>query len=247
MDKTIQKEFERSIAAIQALAGGLVVSCQASEGEPLDAPQHICALALSALNGGACALRLEGVENISYVRKHVEVPIIGLAKSKAIKPVDRVRSVFITATFAEAKEIAAAGADIIALDATGRSRPDGLSLKETITMIHEQLGKSVWADIATVDEAVYAEESGADLITTTLYGYTEETQKSEEAGPDFELVERMCQRLNRPVALEGRIWSPYEVTKAFELGVHCVSVGSAITRPQLITRRFVNAIPDSCR
>lgn len=229
--------------AVKQVAGELIVSCQASTGEPLCSPEHILALALSAINGGAGALRLEGVDNIKLVRANTKLPIIGLTKDDTIAPGDRLKKVYITGSYADAESLAKAGADIIALDATGRPRPDGLSLKEQIEKIHEQLNLPVWADVSTFSEGVAAREAGADVISSTMYGYTEETVLPPEQGPSFELLKDLCQHMDCPVILEGRVWHPEEVTRAFELGVHAVVVGSAITRPQLITQRFVKAIP----
>lgn len=225
------------------LEGSLVVSCQASPGEPLCSPEHISALSLSALNGGAAALRLEGKENIQAVRKLTKVPIIGLIKSDLVAEANRATSVYITSTFAEARLIADAGADIIAIDATQRPRPDGSSVVELIARIHKELGKPVWADISTFAEGLFAAESGADAVSTTLSGYTEETAKTSPDGPDLELLKSLCDKLPLPVILEGKVWHPQEVQEAFTLGAYAVVVGSAITRPQLITRRFVQVTP----
>lgn len=229
--------------SIARLEHALIVSTQASDNEPLNTPEHLCALALSGLNGGARALRLEGCNNIAYIRSHCDVPIIGLVKSEAVAEEKRLESVYITASFADAKSCAEAGADIIACDATQRARPDGLSLAQLIERIHSELDRAVWADVATCEEGIAAAQSGADLVSTTLYGYTSETKRDAEEPPDFQLLSRLCRELDKPVVLEGRVWHPQEVQKAFELGAYAVVVGSAITRPQLITRRFVAAVP----
>ncbi|MBI4534176.1 MAG: N-acetylmannosamine-6-phosphate 2-epimerase [Candidatus Melainabacteria bacterium] len=229
-------------SSVQALSGGLVVSCQASLGEPLATPQCILALSLSAINGGAKGLRLEGVENIQYVRKHTHVPIIGLIKSQSIPAEDRLNKVYITATFEEAKAVVAAGADIVAIDATSRPRPDGMSPGLLISSIHKELGKPVWADISQTQEGIAAVELGADVVSTTLYGYTSQTYLPKDAGPALELLQQLCQTVSVPVVLEGRIWQPDHVSQAFAIGAYAVVVGSAITRPQLITKRFVRAI-----
>jgi len=230
---------------IEKIKGILIVSCQADAGEPLAVPEHIKALALSAIIGGAKALRLEGIENINAVRAATNLPIIGLSKSKTISNSDRLDKVYITASFAEAKALAEAGSDIIALDATERPRADGLTLKETIARIHKELNKPVWADISTFAEGIQAEKFGADLISTTLFGYTKETKLAGDHGLDFDLVTKLAKEIKTPVILEGRVWYPEEVTKAFAYGAFAVVVGSAITRPHLITERFVRAIPKS--
>lgn len=233
---------------LQALEGVLVVSCQASVGEPLCSPDHILAMSLSALNGGAGALRLEGVENIRFVRQALDahysgkVPIIGLTKSE-IPAQEKLTSVYITASFEDARALAQSGADIIALDATGRKRADGMTLAQTVERIHNELAKPIWADCATFSEGMEAFEAGVDLVSTTLYGYTQETSLPKDHGPGLELLKEFVDHVGVPVILEGRVWHPDELTRAFELGAHAVVVGSAITRPQLITERFVKAIP----
>jgi N-acylglucosamine-6-phosphate 2-epimerase len=234
----MQSKFEQ----ISKLAQALIVSSQASDDEPLNKPEHLCALALSGLAGGARGLRLEGAANIAYIRQRTAVPLIGLTKSATVLEKERLSSVYITATFAEAKAVSDSGADLIAIDATPRRRPDGLNLVQLIEAIHKQLNKPVWADISTLPEGLAAAEAGADVVSTTLYGYTAETQKESEDPPDFTLLESLVKALPLPVVLEGRVWHPHEAAKAFELGAYAVVVGSAITRPQLITKRFVQAI-----
>ena len=232
---------------IKRLQGGLIASCQASAGEPLCAPEHILALALATIAGGAIGLRLEGAENIRAVRNcqavPATVPVVGLIKSPLIADAERLSKAYITSTFAEAAAIAAAGADIVALDATGRERPDGHSLLQMIGRIHDQLGKPVWADVATSAEGIEAARAGADIVSTTLFGYTEQTAAPAEEGPALDLLEELAAKLEIPVILEGRVWHPGEVTEAFRRGAYAVVVGSAITRPTLITERFVRAIP----
>jgi N-acylglucosamine-6-phosphate 2-epimerase len=238
-------EKKISFEVVRSLTGALIVSSQASSGEPLCAPEHIAAMALSAVNGGAKGLRLEGADNVAYLRSRTSLPIIGLTKSGRVRDKDRLSSVYITATFKEAQEIAEAGSDIVAIDATERPRPDGSVLSDLIKDIHAKLNKPVWADIATVEQGMAAAKYGADVISTTLYGYTAETVKPADEGPDFGLLKVLCAELTLPVVLEGRVWDPEQVKRAFDLGAFAVVVGSAITRPQLITRRFVRAIPVS--
>ena len=234
---------EKIWESLRQLDGALVVSCQASEGEPLCAPTHILALALSAINGGASGLRLEGPENIQLVRNNTSLPIVGLTKSPHVPPGERLKRVYITASFEEARAVSEAGADIVALDATGRPRPDGSRLPELIERVHAELGKPVWADVSSLSEALAAWQAGADAVSTTLAGYTEETRSLSDEGPALTLLADLCRQLPIPVALEGRVWHPDEVRRAFELGAYSVVVGSAITRPHLITSRFVRAIP----
>lgn len=231
--------------SINKLKGVLIVSCQADVGEPLCKPEIIAALSLSVLSGGASALRLEGVENVRAVRAVTDVPIIGLTKIHGISYDERINSAYITSTFAEAKALSDAGADIIAIDATGRPRKDGLSVAATIARIHDELNKPVMADLATIEEAKAASDAGVDILSTTLFGYTAETVAGDDVGPGFDLLSAMLKVSDAPVIMEGRIWQTSEVTKAFELGAYAVVVGSAITRPHHITKRFVQAIPDN--
>jgi N-acylglucosamine-6-phosphate 2-epimerase len=228
---------------VERLQGVLVVSCQAAEGEPLCHPSHILALSLSAITGGAGGLRLEGGQNIEVVRPFTRLPIIGLSKNDEIPESERLNNVYITGTFEEAEELAEAGADIIALDATPRKRPNNVKLETLIERIHKDLNKPVLADISTYEEGLEAAKMGADFISTTLFGYTAETQQPAESGPALQLLEQLIASIAKPIVLEGRIWNPSEVTRAFEIGAHFAIVGSAITRPQLITERFVKAIP----
>jgi putative N-acetylmannosamine-6-phosphate epimerase len=239
----VKQEKQNKWPVIARLKGALIVSCQASEGEPLCAPEHIKALALSAIAGGAMALRLEGAANISTVRAVTDLPIVGLSKAKSVRDADRLKSVYITATFDEAQTLAQAGADIIALDATSRPRAGGITLAQLISEIHNSLKLPVLADISTLAEAIEAQRLGADLVSTTLSGYTQETAQPYEAEPALDLLEKMQNSITVPTILEGRVWHPNEVTRAFNIGAHAVVVGSAITRPQIITERFVKAIP----
>jgi len=227
---------------VKALQGGLIVSCQASTGEPLCKPEHIVALALTVINGGADALRLEGVENIRAVRAVTDIPIVGITKTDGLTAEERLETVFITPTYEDARKVAEAGADIIALDATGRPRPDGLTLEETIALIHRELDKPVWADVATLEEGTVAFSAGSDIVSTTLFGYTSYCLADEAGGPGFDLLKALVEAVTVPVILEGRVWHTGDVERAIEYGAYAVVVGSAITRPHLITRRFRQAL-----
>lgn len=225
------------------LPRGLVVSCQALEGEPLHGPHFMAAMAKAAVMGGAVALRVNGPEDIRAVRQSVQVPIIGLYKAK-IEGFD----VFITPTFEHARMVKEAGADVVALDATKRGRPDGLSLPQTIARIHEELGIEVMADVSTLKEGVAASQAGADYVATTLSGYTPYSRQSQD--PDLALVRQLAEAVNTPVVAEGRFWTPREVMDAIRQGAYGIVVGTAITRPQEITKRFakaaVRAMKTSC-
>lgn len=209
----------------------------------MDTPEHLCAMAESALSGGACAVRLAQVRNIRHFReRHPQVPIIGITKPEVI-PEDANRKVYITPTLADIASLAPA-CDIVALDATRRPRPGGETLEEIVRDARERWPNlALMADIATLEEGLFAESLGFDLIGTTLSGYTAESLQTHDQGPDFLLLEALASRLKTPVILEGRIWHPDEVERAFSLGAHAVVIGSAVTRPREIVRRFVRAIP----
>ncbi len=224
---------------LQIIDGGIIASCQASCGEPLNAPIHINALAQSCLLGGAKALRLEGIENIDYVKMQTRVPIIGLTKDD-ISEADKYHKVYITRTINDALALKNAGCDLIAIDATIRYRGSDCDLKTLIDYIHNDLDLPVWADIATYSEAINASNLGCDIISTTLYGYTDET-KAIATGPAFALLEILARELTIPVVLEGQVSTPDDIIVAFKSKAKAVVVGSAITRPILITRKFVDA------
>lgn len=218
---------------LESLKGGLVVSCQALEDEPLHGSSHMAAMAMAAKEGGAVGIRANGYDDIKAIKEKVDLPIIGILK----KHYPGFKA-FITTTKADAKLIADAGADIISIDATNESRPE--NLKDLVRYIHEDLNKCVMADIATVQEAENAEKIGCDLIGTTLSGYTPETIHRNR--PDFELLKDLSKKVKVPIVAEGNIASPEQAKKALELGASFVVIGAAITRPQLITQKFVEGM-----
>lgn len=221
---------------INRLKGKIVVSCQAMPSEPLYLEKCMVAMMKSVIKGGAGGLRVAGARDVRNAKRLFEVPVIGLTKPDII-PSNWQEIVYITPTVNEVIELVDAGADIIAFDGTMRPRPNGAKLEELIKYI--KINKRVsMADISTLEEGINAEKLGANILSTTLSGYTQFSQNRGD-GPDFELLKQLVENTNLPVVLEGRIWEPEEVTKAFELGAHCVVIGSAITRPQLITKRFI--------
>ena len=215
--------------------GGLIVSCQARDDNPLRGPHFMVAMARAAVEAGAGGIRAEGVADIAAIRAAVSVPIIGL-----IKRTDPGFDVYITPDFAAAKAVADAGADIIAIDATQRPR-QGEKLGTLIGRIHAELGKPVMADLATLAEAVRAEAEGCDYIGSTMAGYTAETSHRRD-GPDLELLGELVAHCHRPVIAEGRYDTPDLAARALALGAHAVVVGTAITNPREIARRFVAAM-----
>ena len=212
----------------------IIISVQAMPDEPLYKEECMTAMMQSVINGGAKALRLAGARDIKNAKKLFNVPVIGLTKPDKL-PENWMEVVYITPSLKEVQELIEADADIIATDATQRPRPKE-SLEEILNSIIAA-GKLAMADISTFEEGIKARELGFDIISTTLSGYTSYSNKNIE-GPDFELLKNLVNELDCPVILEGRIWTPDDVNKAFELGAFGVVIGSAVTRPQLITKRF---------
>ncbi len=223
---------------IKRLEHKVVVSVQAMPSEPLYQEQCINAMMKSVVKGGAGGLRVAGVRDVKNAKQLFDVPVIGLTKPDII-PKNWQEIVYITPTLKEVISLVDAGADVIAFDGTMRPREGGCKLAEIIKYV--KINKRVsMADVSTVDEGINAAKLGANIISTTLSGYTKESLGVNDKEPDFELLEALVKETDKPVVLEGRIWEPWQVEKAFELGAHCVVIGSAITRPQLITKRFVN-------
>ena len=225
----IMKEFETIFKR------GLIVSCQARDDEPLHGAGIMARMARAAEIGGAVGIRADGSQDISEIKKIVSLPIIGINKIKT-----EGFDVYITPTFDAARTIALAGADVIALDGTARPRPNGETLTSIIHRIHEELGQPVMADCSTLDEGLAAVIAGANAVSTTLSGYTSYSPKMEE--PDIELLRALIQKAKVPVVAEGRYHYPEQAGHAMQLGAYAVVVGGAITRPQEITKRFVNKI-----
>lgn len=220
---------------IKSLKNKVIVSVQAMPNEPLYKEDCMFAMMQSVVNGGASALRVAGVRDVKNA-KTLGIPVIGLTKPDGL-PENWKEIVYITPTLKEVNELIDAGADVVAFDGTRRPRPNNCTLQEIVSRI-KSANRYAMADIATYDEAMYCAELGVDIISTTLSGYTQESLSDSDT-PDFELLQKIVENTDVPVILEGRIWEPSQVDKAFELGAHCVVIGSAITRPQLITKRFI--------
>lgn len=220
---------------------GLIVSAQALEGNPFRNSEALALMAEAAALGGAVAIRANGVEDISAMRKRISIPIIGIDKRK-----DSSGRTVITPDFAGAKRIVEAGASIVALDATFYPSDIAQDRKELIRRIHEELGALVMADISTLEEAVAAAQMGADAVSTTLAGYVPGALHSEDDLylPDFTLLSAIVQaKLPCKVVAEGRIWGGEDLRAAFDLGADAVVIGKAITNPMAITRYYNSFIP----
>lgn len=217
--------------------GGLIVSCQAPSGSPINKPEFIAALAETAERNGAVGVRIDSPENVSAVKKRVKIPVLGIYKI-----VSDSSDVYITPTFAAAKHIIEAGADIIAVDATRRPRPDGEKLENIVSRVREEFDQPIMADVALFDEGLHAAETlGVNVVSTTLSGYTPETKHLIK--PDFQLVERLAAKLTIPIVCEGRLRSTDDVRRAFDCGAFAVVVGGAITGIDLLVEKFVGATP----
>lgn len=216
------------------LRGGLVVSCQAYPGEPMRHPETMAQVAQAAVRGGAVGLRAQGLADIAVICERVDVPVIGIWKVGD-------EGVFITPTMRHAQAVLAAGADVVAIDGTARQRPDRLTLTETVRGLHEEVDAVVMADCDSFDSAMGAAEAGADLIGTTLAGYTGGRARTD--GPDLALLEALVRALPEvPIIAEGRIHTPAQARAAHDVGAFAVVVGTAITHPTTITRWFADAL-----
>jgi N-acylglucosamine-6-phosphate 2-epimerase len=223
------------MALVEQIRGGLIVSCQALPDEPLYGSEIMARMAVAAYQGGARAIRANTPQDIAAIRQSVNLSLIGLYKEDIPG-----YPVYITPTLAHAQAVAAAGADVIAIDATARPRPQPGTLADFIAAIHETTGCLVLADIATLEEGVAAEAAGADLISTTMSGYTADSPQQSE--PDVELVLHLSKQVSVPILAEGRYRLPEQVRTALAYGATAVVVGGAITRPQAITQWFVDGL-----
>lgn len=223
---------------LDALAGGLIVSCQVKTDDPLYSDGVVARLAQCAIWGGAKGLRLNEPANIAAVRPLTDLPIIGLWKESAPGT-----DVFLTPTLKHAKAVLEAGADVVAVDATDRIGPRGTRAHAIIGEIREMLGDvPILADIRNADEARHALQLGADLVAPTLYRFGDNPKSTDE--PDFDelaAILESCRGLG-PVVMEGKINTPEQALESLYMGAHAVVVGSAITRPHLTTLRFVSRI-----
>jgi N-acylglucosamine-6-phosphate 2-epimerase len=225
----------QTTALLEQVRGGLIVSCQALPHEPLFGAEIMAKMALAAAQGGACAIRANTPVDIVAIRRTVSLPIIGLWKADFPG-----YPVYITPTIEQARAVAEAGADVIAIDATNRLRPQPGSLADFIQLIHERTGKLILADVATYDEGLAAEAAGADMVSTTMSGYTADSPAQD--APDLALVESLAAALRVPLFAEGRYRTPAQVRAALALGATAVIVGGAITRPLEITKWFLAEI-----
>lgn len=223
---------------LDQIAGGLVVSCQALPHEPLHSPYIMSKLALAAMEGGAVGIRANTKEDILAIKGEVSLPVIGIVKRDYEDS-----GVFITATKREIDELLDSGCEMIAMDATIRPRPGGVTTAELVSYCQEHgAGVQLMADISTVEEALVAQALGFDCVSTTLHGYTPYTSESKLYDDDFAFLKAVLREVRIPVIAEGNVLTPEMFKRCLELGASSVVVGGAITRPMEITQRFVRAI-----
>lgn len=221
---------------LEQIKGGLIVSCQALKTEPLYSSYIMAKMAWAAYLGGAVGIRCNTVADIKAIKEAVPLPVIAIIKEEYPDS-----DVYITPTMKEIDALAEIGCEIIATDATGRPRPNGQSLEEFFTEVRRKYPNQLFmADTSCFEEGKKAEELGFDLIGTTMSGYTPYTKG--RTLPDTELIKRYASELRAPVIAEGGIWCPDDLLRSFDAGAFSAVVGTAITRPMDITKRFVNAL-----
>ncbi|UWD35393.1 N-acetylmannosamine-6-phosphate 2-epimerase [Mycoplasma cottewii] len=222
---------------INKIKNKLIVSCQAVDDEPLNDALVMQKMAYATVLGGAEILRLSQVEHISAIKKVVNVPIIGLIK----KHYDN-SEVVITPTFKEVEQLVNLKVDVIAIDATLRARPDQ-DLEQLVKTIKKHYpDQLLMADCSTLNDAINAQNLGFDLIGTTLRGYTKETKNHSNIENNYKFLKQLQKVITKPIIAEGGIWEPQQAKEILDLGIHAVVVGSAITRPQLITKYWLDKI-----
>lgn len=216
----------------------LIVSCQALEDEPLHSSFIMSRMAVAAMQGGAKGIRANSIEDIEAIKKAVPLPVIGIIK-RDYKDSD----VYITPTYEDVDHLVQVGCDIIAMDATISMRPGCISLDTFFKKVKEKYPKQLFmADCSTVEEAVHADELGFDFIGTTLVGYTSQSKGDQINADDFKIIRDILKQVKHPVIAEGNIDTPQKAKRVLELGCYSVVVGSIITRPQVITKRFTDVI-----
>lgn len=231
----MKTEMKRSI--LPTLAGGLLVSCQAPDGDPFCDPESMARFAQAAERGGAVGIRVNGPSDIRAVKRATSLPVLGIQKR------NQDGKLLITPFFDDARELVRAGAEIIAVECTTRTRQWGAL--DLVRRIRAELNVPVMADIATLEEALAAEAAGADLVATTMRGYTAETESIRVFEPGF--VAELCRYLKVPILAEGRVDTPDQAMEALKAGAFAVIVGTAITRPEAITARFASALVNGKR
>ena len=236
MLEDIKNHLKEDTGMLEDIKNHLIVSCQALEYEPLHSSFIMSKMALAAYQGGAKGIRANTIEDIQAIKKEVDLPIIGIIKQEYEGSV-----VFITPTIKEVDALVKEGVDIIAMDATIRERPHHIYLDDFFKEVRKKYpNQKFMADCSTIEEAIHADELGFDFIGTTMVGYTKESKGLKIEENDFEIIRTIIQKVKHPVIAEGNIDTPQKAKRVLELGCYSVVVGSIITRPQLITKRFTD-------
>lgn len=223
---------------LERLRGHLIVSCQALPEEPLHSSFIMGRMPLAAMQGGASGIRANTKEDIAEIRRNVDLPIIGIVKRDYEDS-----QVYITPTMKEIDELMEVKPEIIAVQAGIELRPEGKTLDEFYREIREKYpNQPLMADCSTIEEALHADELGFDFIGTTMVGYTEQSRGDRIEANDFEIIRTILEKVTHPVIAEGNINTPEKAKRVIELGCFSVVVGSIITRPQVITKTFTDAL-----
>lgn len=222
---------------IKSLKASLIVSVQAYPGEPLCTPETMAQMSRACELGGAAAIRCQGISDIAAIKGRVEVPVIGLWK-------DGHEGVYITPTLRHARACVAAGADIVAIDATDRHRPDGKLLEDTVRPLQEE-GVLLMADCMTIEDIRHAYDLGFDLVSTTLSHNKPAIETSLNEGPDLPLLRQAVEEFpDLPIICEGHVHTPQDARAALDAGAWAVVVGTAITHPTSVTSWFKAALDE---
>ena len=223
---------------IKALKGKLIVSCQALPQEPLHSSFIMGRMARAAKEGGAAGIRANTKEDIKEIQEVTGLPVIGIVKRDYPDS-----AVYITPTMKEIEELMEVKPEIIAIDATGALRPGNVTLADFFHQIKEKYPEQkLMADCSTIEEAFFADELGFDFIGTTMVGYTPQSRGMKIEADDFEILRTILKKVKHPVIAEGNVNSPEKAKRVIELGSYAVVVGSSITRPQLITKGYAEAV-----
>ena len=215
---------------------GLIVSSQAEDNDPFNTPDGVTLFARAAEMGGASAIRSCGITKTEHIIQHIDLPVIGLTKAEYDNGF-----VKITRSTEDVEKLFEIGCSMVAIDGTLRLW-EGLSGPDFIAKMKKKTNKLIMADISTIEDALACQKAGADCLSTTLSGYTEETQDINTGKPNFELIKELSTRISIPIIAEGRISYPEQAAKSIKCGAYAVVVGTAITRPRVVTSWYVNAL-----
>jgi N-acylglucosamine-6-phosphate 2-epimerase len=216
----------------------LIVSCQAERDDPFNKPEYLAMFAKAAELGGACAVRVEGIQNIKTIKARINIPVIGIIKGKFHD-----NYLLLTPDFDDIENLIKCKCDLIAIDATKRVRPNGYTGFNFLNEVKKRYDIPIIADISNYNEGITAAGLGADFIATTLSGYTPDSiDHIDVDNPDYDLISTLSSSLNIPIIAEGRIRTPSDAIKAIEFGAYSVVVGTTITSPKIITQMFCSAL-----